>query len=75
MRQSGYPLVLTVNGKVKFMFPDAASYQQLVELAERAEMVEFLRESCADFEAGRTEPALAALELLAKKYKLKRNAN
>lgn len=39
---------------------------------QRAEMMEFLRESREDIEAGRTEPALAALERLAKKHKLNR---
>jgi sugar lactone lactonase YvrE len=39
---------------------------------ERAETMEFLRESRADVEAGRTEPAVEALERLAKKHGLKR---
>jgi hypothetical protein len=34
-------------------------------------MVEFLRESRADIDAGRTDPALDVLERLAKKHKLK----
>src|SRR5205085_4557835 len=74
MKKSGHPLVLTVNGKAELVVQDAASYQRLAELAERAEMMEFLRESRADIEAGRTEPALAALDRLAKKHKLKRTA-
>ena len=48
----------------------AAKVQKL-DLAEQAEMIEFLRESRADMEAGRTKPALAALDKLAKKHKLK----
>jgi prevent-host-death family protein len=71
LRESGRPVVLTVNGKAELVVQDAASYQRLVELAKRAEMMEFLRESRADVDAGRTEPALEALERLAKKYKLK----
>jgi prevent-host-death family protein len=72
MKQSGHPVVLTINGKAELVVQDAASYQRLLELAERAEMIEFLRESREDIEAGRTEPALEALERLAKKHKLNR---
>jgi prevent-host-death family protein len=72
MRKNGHPVVLTVNGKAELVVQDAASYQRLLELAEQAEMMEFLRESREDIEAGRTEPALAALERLAKKHKLNR---
>jgi prevent-host-death family protein len=71
MKKDGHPLVLTINGKAELVVQDAASYQRLLELAEQAEMVEFLRESREDVEAGRTEPALSALERLAKKHKLK----
>jgi hypothetical protein len=71
MKKSGHPVVLTVNGRAALVVQDTASYQRLLELAEQAEMLEFLRESRADLEAGRTEPALEALERLAKKHKLK----
>jgi prevent-host-death family protein len=72
MKKSGHPVILTVNGRASLIVQDTASYQRLLELAERAEMMDFLRESRADIEAGRTEPALLALERLAKKHKLKR---
>ncbi|HKI31350.1 MAG TPA: type II toxin-antitoxin system Phd/YefM family antitoxin [Gemmataceae bacterium] len=72
MKKSGHPVVLTINGKAELVVQDAAGYQRLLELAERAEMMEFLRESREDVEAGRTEPALEALERLAKKHKLNR---
>jgi prevent-host-death family protein len=72
MKKNGHPVVLTVNGKAELVVQDAAGYQRLLELAERAEMLDFLRESREDIEAGRTEPALDALERLARKHKLKR---
>jgi prevent-host-death family protein len=71
MKRSGRPVVLTINGKAEIVVQDAASYQRLLELAEQAEMMEFLRESREDMKAGRTEPALEALERLSKKHKLK----
>jgi prevent-host-death family protein len=72
MKKSGHPVVLTVKGKAALVVQDAASYQRLLELAEQAEMMEFLQESRADVEAGRTEPALAALQRLAEQHELKR---
>ena len=71
MKKTGNPVVLTINGKAKMVVQDAESYQHLLELVEKAEMYEFLRESHADMEAGRTKPALEALDQLAKKHKLK----
>src|SRR5712691_8507857 len=70
MKKSGQPVVLTINGKAELVVQAAAGYQRLLELAERAEMMEILRYICFYFEAGRTEPALKALERLAKKHKL-----
>jgi prevent-host-death family protein len=72
MRKSGRPIVLTINGRAELVVQDALSYQRLLEQAERTEMMEFLRESREDLEAGRTEPAVKALERLAKKHRLKR---
>jgi prevent-host-death family protein len=72
MKKSGQPVVLTVNGRASLVVQDTAGYQRLLELAEKAEMMEFLRASREDMEAGRVEPALEALERLAKKRKLHR---
>lgn len=74
MKKTGHPLVLTINGKAEMVVQDAASYQRMLELANQAEMIEFLRQSREDIEAGRTKPAIEALEQLAKKHKLKPKA-
>lgn len=71
MRKTGNPVVLTINGKAEVVVQDAAAYQQLIDLAQKAEMLEFLRQSRQDIDAGRTEPALEVLEQLAQKHKLK----
>jgi prevent-host-death family protein len=72
MKKTGNPVVLTINGQAALVVQDAAGYQRLLELAERAEMMEFLRQSHEDVDAGRTEPALDALGRLRKKHKLNR---
>jgi prevent-host-death family protein len=74
MKKTGHPVVLTINGKAEMVVQDAASYQRLLEVVKQAEMIEFLRASREDIEAGRTKPAIEALEELAKKHKLKAKA-
>lgn len=72
MKKSGNAVVLTVNGKAEVVVQDAAAYQRLMELAEKAEMMEFLRQAKADADAGRTVPAREFLESLGQKKKAKR---
>jgi prevent-host-death family protein len=72
MKTSGNPVVLTVNGKAEVVVQDAAAYQRLLELAEKAEMMDFLREARADADAGRTVPAEEFLQSLGQKKKAKR---
>lgn len=64
MKKSGNPVVLTVNGKAEFVVQDAASYQQLLDLAQRVESLEGLRRSLEDVDKGRTRPMRQALEQL-----------
>ena len=67
LRKSGNPVVLTVNGKAEIVVQDAAAYQRLLTLAERTEMMEFLREAQADADAGRTVPARDFLQSVGRK--------
>jgi prevent-host-death family protein len=71
LHKTGQPVVLTVNGKAEVVVQDAAAYQKLIEAAakaDREETVAAIREGLADVKAGRTKPAKAALQALAKKY-------
>lgn len=72
MRKSGHPVVLTVNGKAEVVIQDAAAYQRLLALAERAEMMEFLGQAKADADAGRTMPARQFLQSLGPQKKVKK---
>ena len=47
MKKTKEPVVLTVNGKAAVVIQDAESYQQLLELKERAEVIETLRQRLA----------------------------
>ena len=44
MKKTKEPVVLTINGKAELVVQDAESYQQLLELKERADTVEVLRQ-------------------------------
>jgi prevent-host-death family protein len=74
LRRTGEPLVLTVNGKAQVVVQDAAAYQKLVDAAmqaEREDTIAAIREGLADSRAGRTKPAIEALDRLAEKYGLR----
>ncbi len=72
LKDTGEPVVLTVNGKAEVVVQSAEAYRRLAALAEKAEMMECLEESRKDVEAGRTVPAREALEQLGRKYNLNR---
>jgi PHD/YefM family antitoxin component YafN of YafNO toxin-antitoxin module len=57
LKESGHPVVLTINGKAELVVHDAASYQKLLERAERSERMEALQASLDDMRAGRVVPA------------------
>lgn len=57
LKETGHPVVLTINGKAEVVVQDAVSYQKLIERAERAEHLEALRQSIADMRAGKGVPA------------------
>src|ERR1700677_774255 len=61
LKESGHPVVLTINGKAELVVQDSASYQKLIELAERAERMEALQASINDMKAGKVIPADAVL--------------
>jgi len=62
MKKTKEPVVLTVNGKAAIVVQDAESYQHLLELKERAEVVETLRQRLAnrDHKKARTADAFFA---------------
>jgi prevent-host-death family protein len=60
LKETGHPVVLTVNGKAELVVQDTASYQKLMERAERAErseQMEALRVSAEEMRAGKGIPA------------------
>ncbi|MGO8897130.1 MAG: type II toxin-antitoxin system Phd/YefM family antitoxin [Isosphaeraceae bacterium] len=56
LKETGHPVVLTINGKAELVVQDTASYQKLIELAERAERMEAIQASINDMRAGKVVP-------------------
>jgi prevent-host-death family protein len=57
LKQTGQPVVLTINGKAELVVQDAKSYQRLLELAERLETIEAVKEGLASMGRGEGRPA------------------
>ncbi len=47
LKETGNPVVLTINGKAELVVQDAASYQRLFDLAEQLETIQAVKESLA----------------------------
>ncbi|WP_354634748.1 type II toxin-antitoxin system Phd/YefM family antitoxin [Planktothricoides raciborskii] len=54
MKETGKPIVLTVNGKAEVVVQDAVSYQKLIDMMEYLEAIAGIKEGLADVNAGRT---------------------
>ena len=56
-KETGAPLVLTVNGRAEVVVQDARVYQALLDRLREMEDQAAVREGLADADAGRTRPA------------------
>jgi prevent-host-death family protein len=54
LKQTGEPVVLTINGKAELVIQHAAAYQKLLQMAEEARVLEGIRQGLEDMHAGRT---------------------
>jgi prevent-host-death family protein len=72
MRETGNPVVLTVNGKAEFVVQDAQSYQAILERIQQAEAAAAIRRGMEEFERGGGQDARAALERLRAKHGISR---
>ncbi|MBD0387100.1 MAG: type II toxin-antitoxin system Phd/YefM family antitoxin [Nostoc sp. C3-bin3] len=68
MKETGQPVVLTVNGKAELVVQDAESYQKLLELLEQLETIAGIRKGLEDVDAGRTRPVEEFQQEMQQKY-------
>jgi PHD/YefM family antitoxin component YafN of YafNO toxin-antitoxin module len=72
MRESGSPMVLTVEGKAELVVQSAEAYQEMLERLDRAETVAALRVALDQEARGEALPAREALEELRQKHGISR---
>ena len=53
LKESGEPIVLTVNSKAELVVQDAAAYQKLLDMVEAAGVAEGIRRGLEDLKDGR----------------------
>jgi PHD/YefM family antitoxin component YafN of YafNO toxin-antitoxin module len=56
LKESGNPVVLTINGKAELVVQDAPSYQRLFDLAERLETIQAVKEGLGSADSGEGTP-------------------
>ena len=64
LKATGQPVVLTINGKAEIVVQDAKSYQRLLDLADRLETIEAVKEGLASMGRGEGRPADAVFDEL-----------
>lgn len=71
LKESGHPFVLTVNGKAELVVQDAKSYQRLLNLADRLETIQAVKEGLASVDRGEGKPMDQVFDDLEKKLRAK----
>ena len=74
LKETGRPEVLTVNGKAEIVVQDAASYQRLLELIDRAEAIEGIQKGLESMQRGEGKPAQEVFTRLRKKHNIQHDA-
>ena len=72
LRETGEPVVLTINGKAELVVQDAKSYQRLLELAERIETVESIRQGMQELDEGKGISLDEFREHISRKHNIQR---
>lgn len=68
LKATGQPVILTVNGKAELVVQDAKSYQKLLELVDRLEAIEAIREGLRDEAEGRVVTLEEAMQMVREKH-------
>jgi PHD/YefM family antitoxin component YafN of YafNO toxin-antitoxin module len=74
LKETGQPMVLTINGKAALVVQDAESYQRLLDIAEEARVMEGIRQGLEDMREGRGRPADEVFEDIRRELNIPRNA-
>jgi prevent-host-death family protein len=70
IKQTGHPLVLTLNGKAELVVQDAASYQRLLNVLDQVEAIEGIRRGLKSVQEGRTRPVEEVFEEIRQEHEV-----
>ena len=68
MKETGNPIVLTVNGKAELVVQDAVAYQQLLDTLEKLETFIGIKKGLEDVATGNTQSLNQFIEEMQKKH-------
>lgn len=72
IRETGRPVVLTVNGRAEIVVQDAQSYQKLLDLVDQAEAIQGIRRGLEQMKRGEGRSARKAFSAMRRKYAIPR---
>ena len=72
LKRTKRPVILTVNGRVEAVVQDAEAYQELLDIAAKADAREGIRQGLEDVRKRRTRPARAVLSEFRTKHGIPR---
>jgi prevent-host-death family protein len=64
LKATGQPVILTINGKAELVVQDARSYQRLLDLAQRLETIQLVKEGIVSANCGEGRPMEEAFDEL-----------
>lgn len=70
IEKAGEPLVLTVNGKAKYVIHDAGTYRKLLDALDQAEAIAGIRRGLEQVMKGETRPLSVVIAEKKRKYGL-----
>ena len=70
LETTGEPMVLTINGKARVVVQDAASYQRMLELVDRAEAIAGIKQGLESVARGEGISAVEAFEQIRRKHRI-----
>lgn len=68
MKETGNPIVLTINGKAELVVQDAVSYQKLLDFIEKLETIIGIKKGLEDIATGDTQPLNQFIEEMQHKH-------
>ena len=74
LKTTGAPMVLTVEGEAQVVVQDAGSYQEMLQLLDRAQAIEGIRRGLSSMERGEGRPADEVFERIRGRHEISRDA-